>query len=116
MRFFPPSKFSAGNMSRLLHVRCAVDVDGSGRPTCVRWAGQTWAVEAADFSWRRWLGQTSRSRWQVPTSHITLELYDRKYAQEAPGLTWWWLVIPRAAQALLDIRLDARGGPVTPTE
>ena len=99
-------------MSRLSHVRCAVDVDGSGRPVCVRWAGQTWTVEAAGSSRRRWRGQTFRHRWQVLTSHGTLELYDRKYALGAPGLTWWWLVIPSAAQTLLNMRLDARGGPV----
>ena len=106
---FVPTEFSVGNVSRLSHVRCAVDVDGSGRPVCVRWAGQTWTVEAVGFSRRSWLGQTFRHRWQVPTSHGTLELYNRKYALGAPGLTWWWLVIPSAAQTLLKIRLDARG-------
>ena len=97
-------------------MRCSVELDADGKPVSVTCAGQVWTVEVAPSHppRRGWLHPAGQSHWQVALGNTTLELYAREYVQGAPGLTWWWLVVPRTALAPLNIQLDASGRLVTP--
>lgn len=88
-----------------MHVRCAVDVDDVGRPVRVTVAGQAWTVEEATLP---------PARWHVSFAGVPLELYAREYRPGAPGLTWWWLVLPTAMLAPLNLQLTEGGRGVAP--
>lgn len=100
-----------------LHVRCAVHVDGLGRPVRVSVAGRVWTVqEATLFPARRTWGFKRPARWHVSFAGVTLELYAQDYVPGAPGLTWWWLVLPTAMLASLNLKLTEDGRGVAPLE
>lgn len=107
---------SGARVSGPLHVRCSVEVDADGQPVSVACAGQVWTVDVASPRLPRhgWLHPAGRSLWRVTIGNAALELYAREYARGAPGLTWWWLVVPRTALASLHMQLDASGRLVTP--
>lgn len=93
-----------------MHVRCTVDLDDVGRPVRVTVAGQVWTVQEATRSPVRRLWWFKRpARWQASFADVTLEVYARAYAPGASGLTWWWLVLPRAVLAPLHLSVDGRG-------
>ncbi len=100
-----------------MHVRCAVDVNDVGRPVRVTVAGQVWTVEAATLSpARRTWGLRRPARWYVSFAGVPLELYAREYRPGAPGLTWWWLVLPATMLAPLNLHLIDGGRGVAPLE
>lgn len=98
-----------------MHVRCAVDVDDLGRPVRMTVAGQIWTVQEAALSpARRTWGLRRPARWHVSFAGVTLELYAREYRPGAPGLTWWWLILPAAMLAPLNLQLTEGGRSVAP--
>ncbi|GGL18004.1 hypothetical protein [Deinococcus radiotolerans] len=80
-------------------------------------AGQVWTVQEATLPpARRTWGVKRPARWQVSFAGVTLDLYAREYVPGAPGLTWWWLVLPQTVLAPLNLQLSVSGHGVVPLE